>query len=63
MHLLAVLVHRVRFGDNLVGPMIAGAKVLPARYRAEDAGPTPVARAVVVAALAAALAWYVTTRI
>jgi cytochrome b len=63
MHLLAVLVHRVRFGDNLVGPMIAGTKELPVRYLAEDAGPTPVARAVVVAALAAALAWYVTTRI
>lgn len=63
MHVLAVLVHRVRFGDNLVGPMVAGTKRLPARYLAQDAGPTPVVRAVVVAALAAALAWYVTTRI
>ena len=63
MHVLAVLVHRVRFGDNLVGPMIVGTKALPARYASQDAGPTPVARAVVVAALCAALAWYVATRI
>jgi len=63
MHVLAVLVHRVRFGDNLVGPMIVGAKALPACYAPQDAGPTPVARAVVVAGLAAALVWYVTTRI
>jgi cytochrome b len=63
MHLLAVIVHRVRFRDDLVGPMIAGAKRLPARYAGEDAGPTPWGRALVVAALAAAFAWYVTTRI
>jgi cytochrome b len=63
MHVLAVLVHRVRFGDNLVGPMIAGTKALPARYAPQDAGPVPVARAVVVAGLAAALVWYVTTRV
>jgi len=63
MHVLAVLAHRVRFGDDLVGPMIAGTKALPARFAQQDAGPTPVGRAIVVAALAAALAWYVTTRI
>jgi cytochrome b len=63
MHVLAVLVHRLRFGDNLVGPMIAGTKALPARFAQQDAGPTPVGRALVVAALATALAWYVTTRV
>jgi cytochrome b len=63
MHVLAVLVHRVRFGDNLVGPMIAGTKALPARLASQDAGPTPWLRAIVVAALAAAFAWYVTTRL
>jgi cytochrome b len=63
MHVLAVLVHRVRFGDDLVGPMVAGVKRLPPRFAGEDAGATPWVRAIVVAALAAALAWYVTTRI
>jgi cytochrome b len=63
MHVLAVLVHRVRFGDDLVRPMILGVKRLPSRFAGEDAGPTPWLRAIVVAALAAALAWYVTTRI
>jgi cytochrome b len=63
MHVLAVLVHRVRFGDDLVGPMIAGTKTLPAHLASQDAGPTPVGRAIVVAALATALVWYVTTRI
>lgn len=63
MHVLAVLVHRVRFGDNLVGPMLVGVKRLPPRFAGEDAGPTPWLRAIVVAALAAAFAWYVATRI
>ena len=63
MHVLAVIVHRVRFRDDLVGPMILGAKQLPARFAGEDAGPTPWGRAIAVAALAAAFAWYVTTRI
>lgn len=63
MHVLAVLVHRVRFGDDLVRPMIVGVKRLPLRFAGEDAGPTPWLRAIVVAALAAGLAWYVTTRI
>jgi cytochrome b len=63
MHVLAVLVHRVRFGDNLVGPMIAGVKRLPPRFAGEDGGPTPWGRAIVVTALAGAFAWYVTTRI
>lgn len=63
MHLLAVIAHRVRFGDDLVGPMIAGTKRLPPGFAGEDAGPTPWPRAIVVAALAAALAWYVTSRL
>ena len=63
MHVLAVVVHRVRFGDDLVGPMIAGVKRLPPRFAGEDGGPTPWGRAIVVMALAAAFAWYVTTRI
>jgi len=63
MHVLAVVVHRLRFGDDLVGPMIAGVKRLPPRFAGEDAGPTPWLRAMVLAALAAAFAWYVTTRI
>jgi hypothetical protein len=63
MHVLAVLVHRVRFGDDLVGPMIAGTKRLPPGCAGEDAGPTPWPRALAVAALAAALAWYVATRV
>ena len=63
MHLLAVLVHRVRFGDDLVGPMIAGTKRLPPGCAGEDAGPTPWPRALAVAALAATLAWYVATRV
>ena len=63
MHVLAVVVHRVRFGDDLVGPMIAGVKRVPPRFAGEDGGPTPWTRAIVVAGLAGALAWYVTTRI
>ena len=31
MHVLAVLVHRVRFGDDLLGPMVVGVKRLPPR--------------------------------
>ena len=64
MHVLAVLVHRVRFGDDLVGPMIVGTKRLPARFAPQDAGPTPVGRARSSSRRSPpALAWYVTTRI
>jgi cytochrome b len=63
MHVLALVAHRVRFGDDLVGPMIAGVKRLPPRFAGEDGGPTPWGRAIVVTALAVAFAWYVTTRI
>jgi cytochrome b len=63
MHVLAVVAHRVGLGDDLVGPMIAGEKRLPPRFAGEDGGPTPWGRALVVMALAAAFAWYVTTRL
>ena len=63
MHVLAVIVHRVRFGDDLVGPMVAGTKRLAPQHAGADGGPTPWPRAIVVAALAAALAWYVATRV
>jgi cytochrome b len=62
-HVLAVIVHRVRFGDDLVGPMLSGTKPLPPGLASEDAGRTPWPRAIAVAALAAVLAWYVTTRL
>ena len=57
LHLCAVVVHRIRFGDDLVTPMFTGVKSLPGRYRGTGYQSTPVMRAVVLAAIALGVVW------
>jgi cytochrome b len=63
MHVVAVLVHRLRFGEDLVTAMITGVKKLPERLAGEGIGSTPHVRAIVLAAASAALVWIVVTRL
>lgn len=63
LHVLAVLVHRVRFREDLVAAMITGVKKMPARYAQQGIAGTPHARALVLAAIAAAAVWLVVTRL
>jgi cytochrome b len=63
LHVVAVLVHRVRFGEDLVTAMITGVKKLPERLAGEGIGATPHVRAIVLAAASAALVWVVVTRL
>ena len=63
LHVVAVLVHRVRFKEDLVMAMITGVKKLPGRLASEGIGATPHLRALVLAAACAALVWAVVTRL
>jgi cytochrome b len=63
LHVLAVIGHRVRFGEALVQAMLTGVKRLPAALAGEGIGPVPHARAVVLFAACAAAVWYVVTRL
>lgn len=62
LHVLAVLFHRVRFREDLVGAMFSGVKRLPARFAGAGIGPTPHARALIIAAVCAAGVWWMVTR-
>lgn len=57
IHVLAILFYLVVKRDNLVGPMVTGRKA----YKADVAQPraVPVWRAIVAAAVAAAIAWWI----
>ena len=57
LHVLAVIWHRLRFGERLVGPMISGIKRLPARFGADAIGATPTGRALAIAALVVLGVW------
>lgn len=58
LHLLAIVVYAVR-GRNLVKPMLGGDKALPASVPASADGAATRVKALVVAAAAVALAWWV----
>jgi cytochrome b len=63
MHILAVIAYLAHFGENLVRPMVSGAKVLPMPlHRPQDAtASTP--RALAMLALSALVVWWVCNRL
>lgn len=63
IHILAVIAYFLHLGEDLVQPMLSGAKVLPARlHRPHDAmASTP--RALVLLALCALAVWWVCNRL
>lgn len=63
VHVSAAAFHRVRFGEDLVTPMITGIKALPERFAAEGIGTTPHGTALVIAAICAAVVWWVVARL
>lgn len=63
IHVLAVLFHRVRFGEDLVGPMLSGVKRLPQRFSGHGIGATPHVRALVIAAACGVAVWWLVTKL
>lgn len=63
LHVLGVLLHRVRFGEGLVGAMFTGARMLPARFAGMGREATPHMRALVLAACCGIAVWALVTKL